>query len=174
MMTPDGRSPKGGHAQNTARKKIRTMQGQYAPRLIEMIKSPAYRVLSLSARRVMDRIEVEFASHGGTENGRLPVTFDDFERFGIHRHAIAPAVRELAMLGFLEVTERGRAGNAKFRTPNRFRITYRYTDDAPSTDEWRRVKTDEQALALAESARKPRLRRSVQKKSPVAVFANGQ
>jgi hypothetical protein len=46
-----------------------------------MIKSPAWSVLSLSARRVLDRIEIEHADHGGNDNGRLPVTYDDFERY---------------------------------------------------------------------------------------------
>jgi hypothetical protein len=143
----------GGTAKPAGTKRRTKMAGQYAARPIEMIASPAFRVLSLSARRVLDRLEIEFASHGGTENGRLPVTFDDFVRFGIHRHSIAPAVRELEMLGLAEVTERGRAGNAEFRTPNRFRITYRYTDHAPSTDEWKRIATLEQAQGLAEAAR---------------------
>jgi hypothetical protein len=39
--------------------------GQFAARLIEMMESPAYRVLSLSAHRVLSRIEVEYAHHGG-------------------------------------------------------------------------------------------------------------
>lgn len=78
--------------------------GQFAARTIEMIKSPAWCVLGLSARRALDRIEIELADHGGTDNGRLPVTYDDFVRYGIHRHAIAPGIRELEALGFIEVT----------------------------------------------------------------------
>jgi hypothetical protein len=35
----------------------------------------------------------------------------------VHRHAIAPALRELASLGFIEITEEGRAGNRDFYTP---------------------------------------------------------
>jgi hypothetical protein len=73
--------------------------GQFAPRTIEMIRSPAWRVLGLSARRVIDRIEIELADHGGTDNGKLPVTYDDFVRYGIHRHAIAPGIREAEALG---------------------------------------------------------------------------
>lgn len=130
------------------------IDGQFTWRLIEMLESPAYRALSLSARRVLDRLELEFAHHGGHDNGRLPVTYDDFGRYGIDRHAIAPAIREVTALGFIEVTERGRAGNSEFRTPNRYRITYRETDYARPTDDWRDVKTDEQAEATACAARK--------------------
>lgn len=127
--------------------------GQFAPRTIEMLRSPAMRVLSLSGRRVLDRIEIEMADHGGTENGRLPVTFADFEAFGIDRHAIAPALREAQALGFVEVTERGRAGNAEYRSPSLYRLTYRHTARQGPTDEWRKFETMEAALEAARSAR---------------------
>src|SRR5262245_52942341 len=96
--------------------------GQFAPRLIEMLRSPAMCALSLSGRRVLDRIEIEMADHGGTENGNLPVTYGDFEAFGVHRHAVAPAIRECVALGFVEITARGRGGNAEFRTPSKYRL----------------------------------------------------
>src|SRR5208282_1441667 len=55
------------------------------------------------------RLEIEFAHHGGRPalNGKLTVTFDDFEAYGIHRHSIAPALRELEALGFIERTRKG-------------------------------------------------------------------
>ena len=127
--------------------------GQFAPRLIEMMESPPFRVLSLSGHRVLARIEIELAHHGGRDNGRLPVTFDDFVRYGVDRHAIAPAMREVEALGFAVVTERGRAANADFRTPNKFRLTYRPTQGCGATDDWRNIKTDEDAKARAMAAR---------------------
>src|SRR6516165_10401669 len=119
-----------------------------------MIKSPAWSVLSLSARRLLDRIEIEHADHGGNDNGRLPVTYDDFERYGIHRHAIFPALQETVALGFAEITEHGRAGNAEFRSPHKFRLTYFHVGRAPPTNEWQRIKTVEEAQALATAARR--------------------
>jgi hypothetical protein len=132
------------------------ISGQFAARLIEMLESPAYRVLSLSARRILDRIEIELAHHGGNDNGRLPVTYQDFEEYGIDRHAIAPGIRELEALGFAIVTERGRAGNAEFRTPNLFRLTYRESKGllGDGTHEWRKIKTQEEAESIARMARK--------------------
>jgi hypothetical protein len=127
--------------------------GQFAPRLIEMLESPAFRVLSLSAHRVLNRIEIEMAHHGGTENGRLAVTYDDFEAYGIHRHAIASAIREAVALGFVEVTEKGRAGNAEHRKSSRYRLTYRHAKGLPGdgTHEWRKAASD---LAEAEKIAK--------------------
>ena len=50
-----------------------------------MLELPSYRVLSLSGHRVLARINIEHAHHGGKENGELPVTFLDFEKYGIER-----------------------------------------------------------------------------------------
>ena len=144
--------------------------GQFSPRTIEMIESPAFRVLSLSARRVLDRLEIEHAHHAGHDNGHLAVLYDYFEEYGIHRHAIAAAIREVVALGFVEITEQGRAGNAEWRRPNKFRLTYRYLDRAAPTDEWRRIKTVEEAEMVARTARAGRK----PKHFPVVVSAKSQ
>lgn len=130
------------------------IDGQFAWRLIEMLESPAYQVLSKSGHRVLARLEIELAHHGGNDNGRLPVTFENFQNYGIDRHAIAPAIRECEALGFVETTEHGRAGNAEFRSPNKFRLTYRHTEHAAPTDDWRRVSSLEEAQKLAHRARR--------------------
>ena len=130
-----------------------SISGQFAPRTIEMLRSPAYCVLSLSARRVLDRLEIELADHGGKDNGRLPVTYADFHHFGIDRHAIAPAIREVEALGFVEISQRGRAGNAEFRSPSLYRLTYRHSGRNGPTDEWRRV-GEQEAQTIARLARR--------------------
>jgi hypothetical protein len=108
-----------------ARKRRRTEIGeQFVARTKAVLESFAYRVLSLSARRVLDRVELENMYHGGVENGALPVTYADFAKYGIDPGSIAPAIREAVALGFLEITEPGCAGNEKFRSPNKFRLTY--------------------------------------------------
>jgi hypothetical protein len=137
----------------TRRNKI---SGGFAPRLIEMLKSPAYRVLSQAAHRVLARIEIEHAHHGGAENGKLPVTYGHFVEYGLHRHAIGPAIRELVILGFIEVTQRGCARNGEFHQPSLYRLTYRDVKGTPGdgTHEWRRIKSIEEAEASATQARR--------------------
>jgi hypothetical protein len=95
---------------------------QFAWQSIKMLESPAWRVLSLSARRVFDRIQIEHAHHGGRENGRLPVTFKDFEGFGIERHGIRPAIAELDALGLIRITQHGRAGTANSASQTSFAL----------------------------------------------------
>ncbi|TIN38829.1 MAG: hypothetical protein E5Y10_24930 [Mesorhizobium sp.] len=127
--------------------------GQFSWRLIEMEESPAYRVLSLSGHRVLSRLEIEIGRHGGNDNGKLPTTFDQFEEYGVHRHAIAPAIREVVALGFVEITQKGRAGNAEWRRPNLFRLTYRPTQLTEPTDDWRKIETIEAAELVARAGR---------------------
>jgi hypothetical protein len=128
--------------------------GQFSPRLIEMLESHAWREMSLAARRLVERIEIELGHHGGVDNGRLPVTYEDFVAHGIDRHAVAPGMREAEALGFVQVTEHGRAGNAEFRRPNLFRLTFRHSDKQDPTNEWRAIETKERASDIAKKARK--------------------
>jgi hypothetical protein len=145
---------KKGRATGALRTNRRTkIQGQFAWRTIDMLESPAFRVLSLSAHRLLDRLEIELAHHGGQDNGKLPCTYQHLHEYGIHRHAIGPAIRECVALGFVEITERGRAGNAEFRTPNLFRLTYKPTRVDGPTDDWRSIESIEGAEALARAAR---------------------
>jgi hypothetical protein len=132
------------------------ISGQFSVRLIEMLESAAYRQLSLSAHRVISRIEIELAHHGGNDNGKLPVTYEDFIHYGVHRHSIAPAIREAVALGFIEVTKRGRGGNAEDREPSLYRLTFAHDRDSrqrPPTHEWRKIKTPDDADAAARLAR---------------------
>jgi len=129
------------------------MTEQFAMRTIAMLESPAFRVLSRAAHLVLYRLEIELAHHAGKENGRLIVTFNDFHDYGIHRHAIAPAIRELEALGFIEVTVQGVGGNAEWRRPSRYRLTWKHTDDDLRTDDWKRIQTLKQAEQVAHGAR---------------------
>ena len=137
------------------------ISGQWAARSIEMIESPAFRVLSLSAHRALSRIEIEFAHHGGQDNGKLPVRFDDFERYGVRRKSIGPSLDELESLGFVKITERGKmAKAAEYRRPNLFLLTTRPELDGvgPENCGWRRFKTIKEAEAAAATARTGDLR----------------
>jgi hypothetical protein len=124
--------------------------------------SPAWCVLSLSARRLLDRIEIEMMSHGGPRsNGGLPVTYGDFIKYGVRRNSIASALREVVALGFLEITEQGRGGNAAYRKASKFRLTcHQFKANEygevlyEPTNEWRRFKTIEEAEAIAAKAKR--------------------
>lgn len=130
------------------------INGQFAWRTIDMLRSPAFGVLSLAARRILDRLEIELADHGGKDNGALICTFDDFERFGISRDGIGPGMRELVALGFVVIEVQGLSGNGEHRTPSKYRLTYRHTEYADPTDDWRKIQSDDEARSLRAAARK--------------------
>ena len=88
--------------------------------------------------------------------------------------AIGPAARECEALGFLEITERGYAGNAEFRTPNKFRLTYLHAGGAQPTNEWARIETIEEGEETARKARLPVKSTRRKNKKPVTVSARSQ
>jgi hypothetical protein len=144
-------------------KRRNSISGQFSPRLIEMLESPAYRVLSRSAHMVISRVEIELAHHGGNENDRLPVLTENFIDYGMHRSSVAPALREAEALGFLRI-KRGRGGNAEHRTPSLFGLTFAYHLNSrrnPPSDDWRSIKTVEEAQQIARAARQAKDQRAV-------------
>jgi hypothetical protein len=144
-------------------KRRNAISGQFAARPIEMLESPAYRALSVSAHMVISRVEVELAHHGGNDNGQLPVTVDQFVEYGMHRSSVAPATREAEALGFIRV-ERGRGGNADYRRPNKFYLTFsnwRGAKAEPPSHDWKRIKSFEDAQRIAREARAAKDRNAV-------------
>jgi len=137
-------------------KRRNSINEQFSPRTIEMLESPAYRALTRSGHMVIARIEIELGHHGGNDNGRLPVTTENFVEYGMHRSSVAPAIREVEALGFIRITERGHGGNADYRSPNRFYLTFGRGRDSkvhPPTHDWRRIKNLQEAYEIARNAR---------------------
>jgi hypothetical protein len=147
--TPDGR---------TVKRNSQRINGQFAPRCIDMLEAPAYRVLTGAEHRLLARLEIELAHHGGLENGNLIVTYDQLEDYGVRRESIGPARRACEALGFIK-TKPGRGGNSEFYQPNKFLLTYRpvqvrrHGDVTHPAEHWRCIKTIEEARRIAEAAR---------------------
>ena len=139
---------------------------QFAWLSIEALKSPAYRALSLSGHRILARIQIEHAHNGGKENGNLIVMHENFHSYGIAFDCIAPGVREVCALGFARITQVGRAGNGEWRRPTKFSLTHLPTKDNPKpTEDWKRIKTFEEATAIARSARTEKQKATPRKRS---------
>jgi hypothetical protein len=115
-----------------------------------MLDSTAYWALKPIEVRILQVIEIEHLRHGGVENRRLIVTRRQFEKRGIHKDAIAPSIRALKALGFIDL-DRGAAGVGDQAQAHRFRLTYVQPNP---TDEWRKFHDPDMARAVAETARK--------------------
>ena len=111
--------------------------GPFVPHTRTMLESPAWRALSINARRLLDRIELEHLAHGGLENGALPVTHTDFIAYGLSRRMVTPAIQEAERLGFIRYKRGGRYGGE--RKPSTFRLTYLGAANSKATNEWEKL-----------------------------------
>jgi hypothetical protein len=145
-MSFDRKPPK--TASTPGARKRNRLKEQWSPRQTRLLESPAWRVLTLAAHRVIDRIDIELRHNAGRHNGDLIITFDQFERYGIHRHSITPALQLAEALGIVTI-KRGRGGNAAWRKPSRYGLTHQHTDDAEPTNKWERIATMEDAERIA-------------------------
>ena len=134
-------------AEPSPRQRYNQISGRFAAQPISLLKSAPYRVLNNSERKMFARIEIEYSDHGGRDNGRLPVTFDQFEEYGIRRQLIAPSRRALVALGIITFDQGHAAAELGERRPNLFGLTHRPVGEAAPTNDWRRIGDDDMAEA---------------------------
>ena len=116
---------------------------------LSMMTSVAWRALKDVEIRMLHLIEIEHMQHGGADNGKLVVSRRQFEEKGIWRAAIAPGLRALKAMGFVEIHQ-GVPGIGDKGQPHRFRLTY--VEPNP-TDEWKRHWDPDRTALWAETAR---------------------
>ena len=122
----------------------------------KLLDSPAFRAISHAARQAFWRLVVrEHGRHGGKENGRLVCTRRDLEAWGVPKNLAARAIRELVAVKLVEITRAGAAGNADQRRAATYRLTCFAAVDREGNDgshDYERIETDEEAIALVETA----------------------
>ena len=136
------------------RKRRTQIEGQWIAYTLDMITSPAWQALSLNGRKILNRLEIEHCKHGGAENGKLPCTYNDFQRYGVRRGGINPALIEATALGFVATISFGKRayGDIPGR-PSTYRLTYLPAHDGPATHEWRKIESPEAAVAAITKAK---------------------
>jgi hypothetical protein len=116
-----------------------------------MVASPAWRALSLSARKCLERIEIELAKHGGKNNGDLPVTQRDFIAHRVSGARVKAALAELVAFGFIEMTPGYGCQSPLYGRSARFRVLSCASRDGPPPENWKRFKTDAEAKAMSKA-----------------------
>jgi hypothetical protein len=113
----------------------------------QMLESPAYRVLSGGAEKVIARIAIEHMGHGGGLNGALPVTHNNFANYGIRRASILAFLSEAVVLGFVDRTQQGQRRYGDFEgAPALYRLTWLPTHDGkPASNDWELFESIEDA-----------------------------
>jgi hypothetical protein len=132
-----------------------------SPAFLELVKHRA-------ARIVVDRIAYEHTRHGGKENGRLKVTFDDFVAWGMSRSSVGDAIVVAEALGWIKRVTRGRASFEDGRYPGEYAITWQCIGADLPTNDWKRIHDQETArgkvaaaLSLRAAERKANSQRNV-------------
>jgi hypothetical protein len=125
----------------------------------EMYETPAGRELVKhdAAFALVHRVAFEHLRHAAKENGRLKITFNDFEEWGISRARIGDAIAIADALGFIKRVKRGRASWEDRRESGEFAITWQSIGSDLPTNDWRRIFSPEAAQAKVAHALKLRL-----------------
>jgi len=116
----------------------------FVPLTLELLKSDAWRGMSINCRRLIDFLLIEHMNHAGLENGDLIATYKQLEKFGVNR--ISKAIKEAEDRGLI-IIEHGSRKSLNESYPNRFQLTFlKYKDKnsnnvssyyAP-TNQWKR------------------------------------
>jgi hypothetical protein len=108
----------------------------------ELIESDAWRTALINTRKVVDRLMLEHMAHGGTENGNLVVTYDDFMQSGFTRRAtISAAIKDAHRRGLIDITRHGKASAGLDRWPSRYALGWLpHSDGGAARNRWREHK----------------------------------
>jgi hypothetical protein len=120
---------------------------------LHLLNSPAWLAMSPQCRKFVDALMAEFATHGGAENGNLKAPYDQLQARGIRREVLLDVVFEANALGIAEAV-RGQRSYGSRLAPSVYRLTWLGTPDglAP-TNEWKSIKTPDEAEGRLSNAR---------------------
>jgi hypothetical protein len=118
----------------------------------DLLHSPAWLAMSHQCRMLVDALMAEQADHGGVQNGNLKAPYDMLQARGMRRGTILNAVVEANALGIVH-SMRGRRAYGSRKVPSIYRLTWLGTPDGLTpTNEWKAIKSEEDAKARIENA----------------------
>ena len=119
----------------------------------DLLASPAWLTMSHQCRKFVDALMTEWADHGGIENGNLKAPYDQLQRRGLRRETVLDAVVEAKALGIVHPV-RGQRSYGSRRYASVYRLTWLGTpqNGLTATNEWRAIKTKEEAEARVRNA----------------------
>lgn len=113
-----------------AKKRNRMVKGHFTPLPASLFASTGWQALSATALRLFGFMAgADSDVHSG--DGRFGFTYEDFVDRGIHRHAIAPALRELEEAGIIKRVLKGHGGEKANNSSMSFYRLTTYAADGP-------------------------------------------
>jgi hypothetical protein len=118
----------------------------------QLLHSHAWLAMSDQCRKLVDALMAEHADHGGLENGNLMAPYNMLQARGMRRGNVLDTVIEAEALGIVD-PKRGARSYGSRRAPSRYRLTWLGTPDGlMATNEWRSIKTAEEAETRVSNA----------------------
>lgn len=137
--------------------------GSYVARRLEMLQSPAWQAAPRPMKDWLEVLEIEHMRHKGCANGHLFKSYTQFISAGFNRNTVSGMSRIAEALGFVKVNRETGVGSRDLRDACAYTLTYLPTGtghDIAPTDDWRRIKTAEQAENIVAEARAKRKKSS--------------
>jgi len=134
------------------------IEDEFIPHRYKMLRSPAWKKLSATARLVLLCLETEYAENHGYKNGEIICTYRQLKVFcETGAEPIHDALNELEALGFIKI-KRGRSGSKGYGVAHRFTLNHLVTVRAdkiiPPTDEWAKLSTTRRVVSAKSRAKK--------------------
>ncbi|MGO7353341.1 hypothetical protein [Rhizobium leguminosarum] len=102
-------------------------------------------------KELLEVLEIEHMRHKGCANGRLFKSYRQFVSAGFNRNTVSTMTKLAEALGFIKVTRETGIGSRDLRDASAYTLTYLPSGtgrDTPPTDDWKRIKTPEQAAQI--------------------------
>lgn len=147
------------------RNKDWVVPGSWSPRRLEVLMSPAWRNAPRALKEILEALEIENLRHRGSANGQLFKSYQQFVECGINRTTVSLMIRIGEALGLLKVNRETGIGKPDLRDASAYRLTYLPSGivrDVAPTDDWKRIRSDEQAIQIIERERvRPKTKRKL-------------
>lgn len=130
----------------------------------DLLKSDAWRTLSVHELRFIFCLMLDHLAHGGTENGELVATYDQLVAYGISRRFIREAIDGTVAKGLVTVVHQGSARKNGMSDPSRYRLTFLQwklngatgPEAIPPTHEWRRyARSNQTDMIMSTESKQP-------------------
>lgn len=142
-----------------------TVDGAWCPRRLDVLQSPAWRNAPRALKALLEILEIEHMRRKGGANGELFKSYPQFVKEGLNRSTVSTMTKLGEALGLLKVNRETGVGKPDLHDACAYTLTYLpcgIVGNIPPTDEWKKIKTDEQAIAIVQRQRvKKTLKRKV-------------
>lgn len=133
-----------------------TVEGSWIPRRLDVLQSAAWRNAPRALKSLLEILEIEHMRRKGSANGELFKSYPQFVKEGFNRTTVSDMTKLGEHLGLLKVNRETGVGSPDLKDACAYTLTYLPTGiigNVAPTDEWRRIRTDDQAKAIIENLR---------------------